>query len=272
MSTLARSRSTDRRYFGVVEALVAENVDPEKEGRVRVRFPWFDGSMTTEWCRVAQPYAGAGYGALFVPEVGDEVLVGFVHGDMRYPIVLGGLYNGEDKPSSHRAQDKDQKLIRTKGGHQLLLDDSKDALGVEVETSSGHLLSMSDADKKVSLATSGGHSVELTDQAQKVTVKSTSGHSVTLDDAASSVTVTTAAGASIAMDASGIKVTGTTVTIEGTAVKLGGAGAHQALVMGTMFMALYNAHTHNCTAPGAPSGPPLAQLTPAMLTTITKAM
>ena len=48
--------------------------------------------------RRASSYAGNGYGSFFVPEVGDEVLVAFVQGDMRYPIILGGLYNGEDKP------------------------------------------------------------------------------------------------------------------------------------------------------------------------------
>jgi uncharacterized protein involved in type VI secretion and phage assembly len=58
--TVPRSRSTDRRYFGVVEAIVVEN-DGDDEGRVKVKFPWFDGGATiTEWCRVSQLYAGGG--------------------------------------------------------------------------------------------------------------------------------------------------------------------------------------------------------------------
>ena len=91
-STQPRSRSTDRRYYGVVEALVTNVIDdPEQECRVTLRFPFFDGATAeSDWCRVVQPYAGNGYGAVFVPEVGDEVLVAFVHGDMRFPIVLGG--------------------------------------------------------------------------------------------------------------------------------------------------------------------------------------
>ena len=77
--------------------------DPEHECRVTLRFPFFDGATAeTDWCRVVQPYAGNGYGAVFVPEEGDEVLVAFVHGDMRFPIVLGGLYNGQDKPPTDR--------------------------------------------------------------------------------------------------------------------------------------------------------------------------
>ena len=77
LTSPARSRSTDNRFYGVAEGLVEDNADPEREGRIKVCFPWFSGEMVSEWCRVLQFYAGPGYGAYFVPEVGDEVLVGF---------------------------------------------------------------------------------------------------------------------------------------------------------------------------------------------------
>ncbi len=125
MSAVPRSRSTDQRYYGVAEALVTEVDDPQKLGRVKLKFPWFDPDMESEWCRVRQFYAGNGYGAFFIPESGDEVLVAFIHGDMRLPIILGGLYNGQDKPPSHHAKDKDEKMIRTKGGHRIILDDTR---------------------------------------------------------------------------------------------------------------------------------------------------
>ena len=79
--------------------------------------------MITEWCRVCQFYAGADFGAFWIPEVGTEVLVAFVHGDMRLPVILGGLYNGLDKPSSHRNDDTDEKVIRTRAGHEIVFDD-----------------------------------------------------------------------------------------------------------------------------------------------------
>jgi uncharacterized protein involved in type VI secretion and phage assembly len=128
--TVPRARSTDRRYYGVVEAIVVEN-EGDDEGRVKIQFPWFDGGATvTEWCRVSQLYAGGGYGSVFVPEKGDEVLVAFVHGDMRFPIVLGGLYNGVDKPPTARTDGRDQKIIRTKAGHEVLLDDGNKEIRV----------------------------------------------------------------------------------------------------------------------------------------------
>lgn len=89
-------RST--RMFGLVRAIVTANDDPEKEGRVRLGLPWMDADYQSPWASVAHLGAGPSSGALFVPEVGDEVLVGFEHGDFRFPVVVGGLYNGIDKP------------------------------------------------------------------------------------------------------------------------------------------------------------------------------
>ena len=133
--TAPRARSTDRRYYGVVEAIVVEN-EGDDEGRVKVKFPWFDGGgSVTEWCRVSQLYAGGGYGSVFVPEKDDEVLVAFIHGDMRFPIVLGGMYNGVDKPPTARTDGKDQKIIRTKVGHEVLLDDG--AKEIRITTADG---------------------------------------------------------------------------------------------------------------------------------------
>jgi phage baseplate assembly protein V len=157
MSAVPRSRSTDQRYYGVAEALVSDVNDPQKLGRVKLKFPWFDPDMETEWCRVRQFYAGNDYGAFFIPEVGDEVLVAFIHGDMRLPIILGGLYNGQDKPPSHRASDKDEKMIRTKGGHQIILDD----------TSGSEKISIVD--------TKGDNSIVIDTVANSITVKSNKG-------------------------------------------------------------------------------------------------
>lgn len=143
MNDLARSMAGDRRFYGVAEALVEDNNDPDGEGRVRLRFPWLSESMVTEWTRVAQPYAGGGYGAYFVPEKGDEVLVAFVHGDMRLPVVLGGLYNGVDKPAEARKVDdpagpKDPKYLRSRTGHRIRFEDAEGHEKIEIIDASGN--------------------------------------------------------------------------------------------------------------------------------------
>lgn len=213
-----RAQSTDKRFFGVVEAIVVDVLDPEKEGRVKVQFPWFDEDMVTEYSRVCQLYAGNGYGALFVPEVGDEVLVGFIHGDMRMPVILGGLYNGKDKPSSHRQKTKDQKLIRTKAGHEVVFDDH---------------------DKKVTLKTAAGLAVELDDNPKKVTVKTASGQSVVLDGSSSTITIEAS---SVLLKASHVELC---------------SGAAEPVVLGTSFATFYATHTHTTGVPGFPTSPPI---------------
>jgi phage baseplate assembly protein V len=194
-----RSMTTDRRFYGVAEALVASVEDPEKEGRVKLRLPWFDSDEVTDWCRMANLFAGNGYGSTWTPELEDEVLVAFVHGDLRFPVVLGGLYNGKDKPPRARTATNNQKTLRTKAGHEVLLDDSSGSLGVEVTTSAGHRLRLDDVNHRITLEVSGGPSIVMSRNGGDMQVKATS---ITLD------------ATSITLKASG------TLTAEGTQIKL----------------------------------------------------
>jgi len=83
---------------GVTIGLVTNNDnDPDKLGRVKVKFPYLSDELESDWARVASIGGGPERGILFMPEVGDEVLVAFEHGDLRRPYVLGGLWNGKDK-------------------------------------------------------------------------------------------------------------------------------------------------------------------------------
>lgn len=91
-------RRAGRGGGGLVPAIVSDVRDPAKLGRVRLTFPWLADDFTSGWARTVQPGAGKDRGALVLPEVGDEVLVGFEHGHFDAPYVLGGLHNGTDTP------------------------------------------------------------------------------------------------------------------------------------------------------------------------------
>ncbi len=109
-------------------ALVIDNKDPESRGRVKVKFP-FNGSdgqpCESDWIHVAGPYAGRNRGFYFLPEIDDEVLVGFFQGDIDHPVVLGSLWNGVDLPPSDAyTENNDKKMIYTRCGHQLIFDDT----------------------------------------------------------------------------------------------------------------------------------------------------
>jgi len=153
----SRARSTDRRYYGLVEAIVTHNDDPLHEGRVRVRFPWFDPDVDSDWCRVSHFYAGGGYGAFFVPEVGDEVVIAFVHGDMRLPIVLGGVYNGVDKPVTFRTEQQNVKGLRTQSGHEIMLTDTEGKEEIRVSERSGkNVIRINTQDNSITIESTDG--------------------------------------------------------------------------------------------------------------------
>ena len=83
---------------GLARAIVVDRQDPEAAGRIKVRFPWLP-SESPLWAQVALPI-GARPGRFDLPETGDEVIVGFEHGDLRQPIVIGFLWNGDHPPTS----------------------------------------------------------------------------------------------------------------------------------------------------------------------------
>lgn len=83
---------------GVVTAVVTNNKDPDDLARVKVTYPWLSDDCESDWVRMALATAGQGYGAAFLPEVNDEVLVAFDHGDIDRPYIVGALYNGKDRP------------------------------------------------------------------------------------------------------------------------------------------------------------------------------
>lgn len=269
-----QARALDKRYFGVAIAIVTDNVDPEKQGRVKVLFPWYDDKSESDWCRVVYVNAGPGHGLFSVPEVDAEVLVAFEHGDMRLPYVIGALYNGKDAPPTDRQQDatKDEKLLQTRAGHRLLLRDTQGDTLIALETKEGQKLTLRDEGKSgsasITLLTKGEHTLTLDDREKKVSLTTSGGHKLQLDDMSKEVTLTTSSGHSITIDATGaLTVKATTVKVQATQVELGQV-ATQHVILGEMFMAYFNTHMHP-TAWG-PSGPPVVPMSNGLLSTVTK--
>ena len=109
-------------------ATVLSNADPQGKGRVRVRMNWQTNGMQTGWVRVMTPDGGSSddvksnRGFVFIPEVGDQVLLGFRHGDPARPYVLGSLFNGTTGGGG--GQGNNCKSLTTRSGSSLKLDDS----------------------------------------------------------------------------------------------------------------------------------------------------
>jgi uncharacterized protein involved in type VI secretion and phage assembly len=110
---------------GVAIALVTQNNDDEKLCRVKVSYPWHDQPRESYWARLSVPMAGNDRGVVMIPEVGDEVLVAFEREDLRFPYILGGLWNGKDKPPVANDDGKnDKRIIKSRDGHYLLYNDN----------------------------------------------------------------------------------------------------------------------------------------------------
>lgn len=91
--------SAGRRFIGIVRAVVVDLQDPDSAGRIKVRFPSLPNDFEA-WARVSLPLGGNQTGLWALPDVGDEVVVGFEGGDVRNPIVIGSLWNGKRPPTS----------------------------------------------------------------------------------------------------------------------------------------------------------------------------
>src|SRR5262249_4489824 len=127
---LVQSREGRTDLPSAVVGLVTNNTDPDGLGRVKVKFPWLDDSEESWWARPARPKAGASRGLYILPEINDEVLVTFEHGEITRPFILGSLWNGQDKPPKTNnevvtSSKVNERMWITRAGHTISLDDTE---------------------------------------------------------------------------------------------------------------------------------------------------
>ncbi len=129
---------------GTVIGLVTQVDDPLHQGRIKVTFPWLADNHESDWIRIATTMGGADRGTFFIPEVGDEALLAFEHGDVRFPYVVGFLWNGQDAPPADHVR---LRRIRSKNGHQISFIDATPSGGSKgalvIEDAHGNTISLS---------------------------------------------------------------------------------------------------------------------------------
>lgn len=154
------------RWYGVYPALVSDIKDPDGQGRVKITLPWAPdtGSGRYEaWARVATMMAGSSRGTWFIPDVNDEVLVAFESGEPRRPYVIGALWNGSDSPpeSMDGGGNNYKKVIKSRNGVVITLDDQDGQESFKVETPGGQKITLKDGPGSVQIEDSSGNSVKL---------------------------------------------------------------------------------------------------------------
>jgi len=208
-------------FYGVYPALVIDIVDPDGQGRVRVSLPWApdtNGSRYEAWARLATMMAGNDRGTWFVPDVGDEVLVIFEAGDARRPYVIGSLWNGQDAPpeSMDGGGDNHRKVIRSRNGVKITLDDT-------------------DGSETLRIETPGGQSIQLEDGPGKITAADSSGNSIVMESAG--VTVTSSA--KVTINASTVEVGAGMVTVNAGMSKFSGVVQADTVITNSVVSASY---------------------------------
>ena len=170
------AESRDSRINGVVIGIVTNNNDPDGMGRVRVTFPWQGDCDESYWARVATLMAGNDMGTFFLPEVDDEVLVAFDHGDINHPYVIGALWNGVDTPPETNSDGKNNvRKIKSRSGHEIILDDNHEqgAEKIEIRTNVGHTILLDDS--------TGSEKIEIRDK--------TGDNSIVMDSVQGTITI-----------------------------------------------------------------------------------
>ena len=142
-------------------AVVIDNNDPEKLGRIRVQFLWQeeqDTNLITPWIRIAQPYGGENKGFYFIPEIEEEVMVNFENGNAEKPYVVGSIYHGEQRPDGRWCTDtNDMKVIRTRNGHTIEIRDDGDDGFIKIydNKKENYVLTFSTDEKLIKLESTG---------------------------------------------------------------------------------------------------------------------
>lgn len=149
-------------FPGLITGVVTDNNDPLNLGRVQVHLPSLSDDIVTSWARIAVPMAGNQRGFYTLPEVGDEVLVGFEQGNPEFPYILGSLWNSKDKPpETNQNSTNDHRSLTSRSGHVIRLDDTNGQEQIQIiDKSTDNSVVISTADNSIKITAQGDITIE----------------------------------------------------------------------------------------------------------------
>lgn len=146
--------------FGLQSGIVTQlENDAKGENRIKVKLPSINSSDEGLWARLALPFAGSDRGFVFRPEIGDEVVVGFMNDDPRNPVVIGSLHSSAKPSPVAGSDDNNEKVLITRSGMKIAFDDDKKI--IEISTPGGYFLKMNEDEKEIALEDGNANSIKL---------------------------------------------------------------------------------------------------------------
>ncbi len=168
----------------------------DKNFRIKVNIAGFHQTNEGIWARWASPYATAGQGVVFLPEINDEVVLGYIGDDGREPVILGSLFSAVNAPPLTNDDNNFNKGISTKKGHKIVFDDDNDKLTIE---------------------TIGGNKIVLDDSGAKIETSDSNGNKVTMD--ANGIVLESTGSVQIEASAQ-VQIKGATISLEASLIEI----------------------------------------------------
>jgi type VI secretion system secreted protein VgrG len=239
----------------IVVGKAGDEIYTDKYGRIKVQFHWDREGKRDEnascWIRVGQIWAGQGWGAVWIPRVGHEVIVSFMEGDPDFPLITGNVYDSANMPPytlpgektkstimSHTTPNgqtynellmedlngKTRVVLSNAYGHKMTQDEETQTL--TIETRDKHMITMDDKNKNITLQTTKAHKLLFDDQNKKIVLNSTDGHTIEVDDQNKRMQVFTKDGHTMLFDDQNKKISltskeGHTIVLDDDGKKMG---------------------------------------------------
>ncbi len=181
---------TSSKICSLISGIVTDINDPDNKNRVKVKLSHkVNDKSETSFIPVAMPMVGKDYGMYFMPEIGDEVLVGFEMGDIERAYVIGAIYNDSKKaPATIENGENNLKIIKSKKDNQIVINDKDDELSIKIQTKNGYEVLIDDKNKKIEIKDKDkANMMEIDSGSGKITIKAKS--KITLETDESSITL-----------------------------------------------------------------------------------
>lgn len=261
-----QAERADQQFFGKYRGLVADNRDPLRLGRLKLKVPSVLGDHDecgTDWAWPCVPYGGfADQGAFFIPDIGAKVWVEFEEGNLDLPIWVGTFWSRPndttDIPAEAQAMEDDgngpspeRRVLKTHVGHVLEFSDVAGQETVQVRHKDGAMIHLDEKGSAL-VVNKEGSLVYLNADGKELVIVDQHGNSMRMSD--SGTTITNKDGSVVDLAGKAVQVIAKNVHIRSETVSLG-EGATEPAILGKTFASLFDAHTH-MTAWG-PSGPPI---------------